>query len=113
MSNKEDIGFRVSERTYVAVAAVQDGLVRSKALADTGQGLDDPQSQLLSLLGLVHRDILDMSHCSQTPQELLLHEHASSSNHLIIRLGNDHDGEVYLVGFDDLTCIHSSGRRAE
>lgn len=99
--------------TYVVVAAVQDGLVRSKRLAHTGQGLDNPQTQLLPLLSLIHRDILDVSNGSQTPQELLLHEHGPGADHLVIHPGYDDDGKVHLVGFEVRAGVRPSGRRAE
>lgn len=95
------------------VTAIQNGLVCSKALANPGQGLNNSQPQLFALLILIHHDVLDVSHCSQTPQELLLHEHGPSTNHLIVRLGNDNDGKVYLVGFDPLTSICLSGDRTK
>lgn len=113
MSNEAKIGSCLDGLTYVVVTAVQDGLVRSEGLADAGQDLDNPQTQLLALLSLVHRDILDVSDYSQTPQELLLHENGSSANHLVVRLGNDDDGEVHLVGFEFLAGAWVSGRRAE
>lgn len=113
MSNEGNVGSGTSELTYIVITAVQDRLVCSEALADAGQGLNDPQPQLLALLSLIHRDILDMSYCPQTPQELLLHEHGPGTDHIIIRLGNDDDGEVYLVGFDALICVCPSGRRVE
>ena len=95
------------------VAAVQDRLVRSKPLADACQGLNDPQPQFLALLVLIHRDILDVSNGAQTPQELLLHENSPSTNHLVIGLRNDDDGEIDLVGFKSLAGVCGSGRRAE
>ena len=110
MSNEAKIGSWIDGLTYVVVAAVQ---VRSKGLADAGQDLDNPQTQLLALLSLVHRDILDVSDYSQTPQELLLHENSPSTNHLVVRLGNDDDGEVHLAGFEFLAGAWASGRGAE
>lgn len=111
--NEENIGFGSSGLTYIVITAIQDRLVCSKTLAYTSQSLDDPQPQLLPLLILIHRDVLDVSHCPQTPQELLLHEHGPGTNHLIIRLGNDDDWKVHLAGFDVSICVYSSGSRAE
>lgn len=69
-----------TELTNIILAAVQDRLVCSAVLTDMCERIDDPQSQLLSLLLLVDRNVLDVPDGAQAPQELALHKHSTDSD---------------------------------
>lgn len=45
----------------VGLAAVEDGLVAPRLRGNVVERLDQPQAQLLALLVLGHRDVLDVS----------------------------------------------------
>lgn len=68
------------------ITAVQDRLVTTTVLADPRQRLDNPQPQLLPLLVLIHRNILNMPNTSQPSQELPLHKYRADRNDTIGRL---------------------------
>ena len=82
--------------TDVVVAAVEDGLVAAADLADVRERLDDPQPELLPLLLLVDRDVLDVPHAPEPAQELALEEHAARADDAVRGRVNDDDGEVRL-----------------
>jgi len=84
----------------VLVAAVQNGLITTQSLTDVSQSLYKPEPQFLSLLSLIHSDVLDVTHASQTSQELLLNEYVPGRDNLIRSLQDDYNREVYLVGLD-------------
>ncbi len=85
-------------RTNICIAAVQYRLVASTVLADVCQGLNDPQTELLSLLVLVDRYILDMSDASQATQELAFYEHASHTDDAVGCFIDDNNRIVCLWG---------------
>jgi hypothetical protein len=82
--------------TNVIVAAVQDGLIATHALANASQGLNDPQAKLLPLHGLADSNVLDVSDLAKVAQELALNEDASDADDLIRLLRDDDKGVVGL-----------------
>lgn len=79
---------------YVLIAAVEDSLVTSEAFADTRESLNDSQAELLSLLAVIHGDILNVSHRAQPTQELALNEDGANADNAVRSLVDDNDGEV-------------------
>jgi len=80
----------------IGLAAVQDGLVRTHALADSGERLNDPQAKLLSLHALVDGNVLDVPDGTETADELALEEDGADTDEGIVRAVNDDNGEVRL-----------------
>jgi len=69
--------------TNIIFAAVQDCLITPDVLTDIRERLDNSQSQLLPLLLLIHRNVLNVPHASQAPQELAFDENTADSNDLV------------------------------
>ena len=79
----------ITTRTYVGITTVQDGLIAPAVLADGRQRLNDPQSQLLPLLVLVHSNVLNVTDTPKAPQELALNEHTADSDYTVCVLVDD------------------------
>jgi len=80
----------------ISLTAVQDSLVRSHALADRGERLDNPQPKLLPLHALINGNILDMSDGAEAANELALEEDSANTNERVRGAINDDDGEIRL-----------------
>jgi len=78
----------------VGVAAVEDGFVTTRGLADVGESLDDAKTEFLSLLRLVYRNVLDVSDGAKSAEELALNEKRSDSHDLVGVDVEDDDGKV-------------------
>lgn len=81
-------------KRHVVVAAVEDRLVAPADLADVRERLDDAQPELLPLLALVHRDVLDVPDAPEPAQELALREERADRDDAVRRAVHDDDGEV-------------------
>jgi len=80
--------------TDVLIAAVQDGFVAPRILADSGERLDNPQTELATLHALVNCDVLDMTNPSKVASELLLQEDGANANNSVCLAQNDDEGVV-------------------
>jgi len=78
----------------IGVATVEDSLVATRRLADVSEGLDDAKTKFLSLLRLVYRDVLDVSHGAKSAEELALNEKGADSNDGVGVDVEDDDGKV-------------------
>ena len=56
----------------VGLAAVEDGLVAADLLGDEVERLDEAQAELLALLVLRHRDVLDVAYETQAVDTVLV-----------------------------------------
>ena len=80
------------------ITAVQDRLITPAVLADRRQRLDDPQPELLALLGRVHGDVLDVAHAAEPAEELALDEDGADGDDAVGRAVDNDDGVVGARG---------------
>jgi hypothetical protein len=93
----------------IRLATIQNTLVAPHLLRHVVQRLYDSQSQLLSLLILRHRDVLNVSHQAHVVDEFALHDHGARADdgrggveddeNVVGRGDGGHEGEVRGEGF--------------
>ena len=80
--------------TDVGIAAVENGLVATSGFADVSEGLDDAEPKFLSLLGLVDRDVLDVTDRAKSAEKLALDEKGADGDDRVRLDVKDDDREV-------------------
>lgn len=81
-------------RTYIGIAAVQDGLVAPIVLTDVREGLDDALTELLALLALVDGNVLNVTDATETAEELAFDEDATDANDAVAGVVDEDEGVV-------------------
>jgi hypothetical protein len=69
--------------TNVIIATIQNTLITPRVLTDVCQRLNDPQTQLLPLLVLVHSDVLYVTDAAQPSKELALDEEGTDADNRV------------------------------
>jgi len=85
----------------IGLAAVQDSLIRTHTLADSGERLDNPQAKFLSLHALIDGNIFDMPDSTETANELTLEEDGADTDEGVGGTVNDNNGEIRLGRWGD------------
>lgn len=91
---------RTPHKAQTAWRAANTYLVAPDLLSDIIQRLNDPQTQLLPLLSLLDRNVLDVAHQTQRVDELALHDQAPRAHDAARAVADDE--QVVLV----VACSH-------
>lgn len=73
----------------VCFTAIQNTLVATNVLGNIIECLYNSQSQLFTLLILVHCDVFDVPNPTHIMYEFALHDHGTSANHARVGVADD------------------------
>lgn len=80
-------------------------LIAANLLRNKIQGLNNPQTQLLALLILLHRNILDVAHHTEGVNKLALHEQATRPNDVVLAIAHDQHIVLVIAGGDPVIAL--------
>lgn len=80
-------------------------LVAANLLSNKIQSLNNPQTQLLALLILLHRNILNVAHHTKRVNKLALHNQTSSTDNVILSIAHDKHVILVVAGSDPVIAL--------